>query len=172
MDGKIELYTANHVGLAWEFQVNPDSCDNPGHYEQYIRLIALTDKPSGKGTTHVFLQDDPRKIMGYITLRATSYLEEIDGVIHGSPALEIAELAVDKKYERNGVGRILVGHAITTALELNETDIGIRYILLCADKRAVSFYEHLDFCKISEFNKVPSEGWNDECIPMCMRLYK
>ena len=41
---EIRLFDENDIGLAWKFQVNPSSCGNHEHYEEYIRLIDFDDK--------------------------------------------------------------------------------------------------------------------------------
>lgn len=171
-EDRIELYTASHMGLACDFQVNPDSCGNHEHYEEYIRFIAIGDKTAGMGTTHAFVRDDgtEQKLLGYITLRATSYIKMIDNIPHGSPAIEIFELAVNKDYEKNGIGTILVQFAITLAGELNEGSMGIRYITLCADKLAVPFYEKMGFAKVEDYGEIPRENWNVNCIPMFLKI--
>jgi len=178
MTESLELFKSDLVGLAWKFQVNPSSCGNSEHYSQYLRFIALTDKMSGKGTTHVFIrrrdENDPADIqdaiLGFITLRATSYTQTEDTFVRGNPALEIYELAVAHSWERIGVGGRLVKFALSTALELNESSIGVQYITLCADERSVPFYEKFKFGKIEEQGEIPRDGWNVGCVPMFLRL--
>lgn len=164
----IELYSPQFAGLAWAFQVNPLSCDSPDHYQDYIRLIAASDMPEGRGTTHILW--DKERIFGFITLRASSYIQTIDGKTSGESALEISELAVEKCAERSGVGRLLVDFAFKTAASLNQSYLGIRYIVLCADPCAVGFYKKIGFRQVDEYGDIPREGWNENCIPMFIRL--
>ena len=89
----IELFNSSLSGLAWKFQVNPSSCGNHEHYENYIRLMALTDQQSG-----------------------------------------------------------------------------IQYVTLCADQQAVPFYEKLKFGRLDEQGEIPREQWNENCVPMFLRL--
>ena len=168
----IELFNSSLSGLAWKFQVNPSSCGNHEHYENYIRLMALTDQQSGKGTTHVFVRrtETTEEILGYITLRATSYTQIIGGKVYGNPALEIFELAVKEGVEGNHIGTELVKFALATALDLNDTTLGIQYVTLCADQQAVPFYEKLRFGRLDEQGEIPREQWNENCVPMFLRL--
>lgn len=168
MARKIDRFSTDYIGLAWDFHVNPSSCDNPDHYEQYIRCCAIYDMNEGMGVTHIIVEND--KILGYITLRASSVVERIDDKIYGEPALEICELAVSEGCERKKVGSDLVDFAIVKATELGSEAIGIKYIVLCADPSAVGFYEKLEFEKLESYGKIPREGWNDYCVPMKMRL--
>lgn len=169
---EIRLFKKEDAGLAWGFQVNPDSCGNPYHYEEYIRFIAISDRNSGKGTTHIFTRNisQTEELLGYITLRASSYTKIIDGVVYGNPALEIFELAVKNGCERQGIGRDLVKFAIASADSLRESAIGIEYITLCADEHAVPFYEKCGFGRLSDQGIIPRENWNKRCIPMLLKL--
>ena len=54
---EIRLFDENDIGLAWKFQVNPSSCGNHEHYEEYIRLIAFDDRRRGKGVTYIFIRN-------------------------------------------------------------------------------------------------------------------
>lgn len=169
---RIELYTASHAGLAWSFQVNPDSCGNHEHYEEYIRFNAITDNKSGRATTHAFIRGSGERLqlLGYITLRAASYVQIIEKTTYGYPALEIFELAVHKEFEHCGIGSELLKFAFATAYELNKSYLGLQYITLCADAKATSFYEKWGFGRIDEYGEIPRDNWNVNCIPMFIKL--
>ena len=168
----IELFNSTLSGLAWEFQVNPSSCGNHEHYEEYIRFIAVSDQASGKGTTHAFIRrtESTEQMIGYITLRATSYTQIIGGTLYGNPAMEIFELAVCSTAEGMHIGTELVKFALVRALELNDSSLGIRYVTLCADPQAVPFYEKLGFGRMDEQGEIPREQWNANCVPMLLKL--
>ena len=161
-----------HVGLAWNFRVNPDSCSSPEHYENYLRLSAITEQRIGNGTTFLHVSDD--KITGFITLRANSLLMQADGVVFGKPAIEIAELAVDKDYEGKGIGTFMVEYALIKAVALTQNHLGIKYAVLCADPMAVPFYsrERLGFSLMRDLYEIPRDGWNDNCSPMIFQLFE
>ena len=146
----------DHFGLAMNFRVSPNSCDNPSHYEQYLQFSAISDGKSGMGVTHLAVEkdddtDEVKAVLGFVTVRATSLLSKGEnGEDRVHPSLEIAELAVSKNYERQGVGTKLVDLAIAMADEMRERYMGIKYIVLCADPKAVGFYEKLDFKAIGD----------------------
>lgn len=169
---EIRLFNKEDAGLAWGFQVNPSSCGNHEHYEEYIRLTALSDRIRGKGITYAFVCRDGEltKLLGYITLRATSYIQIIEGKTFGNPALEIFELAVSKDAERHCVGTALVEFALSKAFEWKSSLLGIEYITLCSDEKAVPFYEKFDFKRVDEYGEIPREQWNTNCIPMFLKL--
>ena len=72
-------------------------------------------------------------------MKATS-LVVYDGKMNGSPAIEIAELSVDKDHEGNDNGSILLKFALRLCDELRD-QIGIKYLLACAEKNDVGFYK-------------------------------
>lgn len=175
----LQKLSKDNIGLAWSFHVSPDSCDNPEHYEQYLTLCALSEQEAGRGVTHVLLTLDDSgnitkesEILGFVTLRATSLVDSCDGKLYVMPSLEIAELAIDCKHERKGFGKTLVEAAIYIATELNNQYIGIQYVVLCADPKAVGFYENpkVGFGRLGDYYKILHDGWNDNCIPMYIKL--
>lgn len=166
------------AGLAWKFQVNPDSCENPGHYESYLRFNAIQDHTCGMGTTHVMIEENANqnedRIMGFVTLKASSLVKVFDDYREGHAALEITELAVDKDYERRGIGTALIGIAVLKAIELNEDHIGIEYLTLCSDKASIGFYtsNNIGFEKMVDYYELPREQWNQHCAPLMLKLHK
>jgi len=167
-------FNKEHSGLALNFQVNPDSCDNPGHYENYLRLIALTDRIIGKGVTHVLIHNDSTSgnevIIGFVTIRASSLISENENEISGRAAIEIAEISVDRKYERQGYGTAILDFVFLLVDDLRASTIGIEYIVACADSASLTFYEKNDFVQLSKHYEVPREGWNRSCIPVALKL--
>lgn len=168
--------TGDHYGAASRFTVNAESCDNPVHYESYIKQSAITDNKLGLGTTYIFCnskEDDAYDIMGFVTIKASSLVKEMgQDEKMGYPALEISELAVDERYERQGIGRDMVDFIIGLAGTLNSEYLGIQYLLLCADPKSVGFYKKLGFQKISNMEAIPRELWNQTCVPMSIKLFK
>ena len=100
-----------------------------------------------------------------------SFTTEIENRIFvGEPALEISQLAVDKRYERQNIGRTRIGKIIAIACEINEQFSGIKYIVLCSVKSAEEFYQRVNFKYIEHNAYVPRDGRNNPCTPMIMRL--
>lgn len=168
--------SSDYAEIARNFKVNPKHCDNPGHYESFIRQDCFTDHKQGMGVTHVFVDEDEetgeKLIAGYITLRCSSLIMESgENYKLGYPALEIAELAVDQNYERIGLGTDMVKFAINEAIELNTSIIGIQYVILCADIAAIDFYnKKLGFTSIGQYKEIPREHRNSTCEPMMLKI--
>ena len=169
MNIQIELVGPNIAGLAEDFHVNPDSCDNPEFYETYLKWISYSDLSAGENTTHLLTDKDSGDIIGFIALRATSMISD-EATMKGTPALEISVLAVNQKYEHMGYGKNLVDLAIMYATDLHEHWIGVHDIVLMADHKAVDFYKRLKFRVLEDYMNIPKLNWNKTCVPMVLRL--
>ena len=167
-----EIVNKENVGLAGKFSVNPSSCENSEFYEQYLQYSALSDLRSGQNTTHLFIDETASRIMGYVSLRASTVISEnSDGYMIGTPAIEVSVLAVDKDYAGSGVGRTLIDYVISVADDLHKKSIGMQYIVLASDKHATGFYEHMGFVPVeSRWNKIPKKNWSVNCVPMSLLL--
>ena len=171
----IEQFEAKHLQAAFLFKCNPQRCENPSYYEDYLKYNALVDGKNGMGNTFVFCEyekDKVKIIKGFITLKASSVITTNDsGTIEGCPAMEIAELAVAADYEGEGIGSHLLFYALSVAKRIAKQDMGIRYIATCAAPSAVGFYEKvLDMAKARESFDIPRERWNTDCIPLLLRI--
>ena len=160
------------MGLALNFWVNPESCGNHEYYENYIRFMAVSDWNGGLGTSFAYIRktDEGEKMLGFITLRASSYTKIYEGRLHGDPAIEIFNLAVSKDVEHQGIGAALMKFAFSMADKIGRRLIGIRYVTVCADKEAVGFYEKMGFGKIEEYGEIPRDNMNEGCVPMFLRI--
>ena len=169
--------SSKEAPLAFSFEVDPDSCGNPDYFSQYIRLCAITDHKCGISTTHLLIDTEQQKIISFLSLRATSLLIPDDNtpkISIGHPALEIYQLAVDKKYAHENYGTFMAFYAIYIAEQTLKSYMGIEYVVLCADEKAVSFYskDELKFCELREYYTVPRDGSNSSCTPMFLKLNK
>jgi GNAT superfamily N-acetyltransferase len=105
------------------------------------------------GSTYVALDDDRRTILGYATVSAGELV--IDALpapkrkgIPGAyplPSLRLARLAVARTAQRRGVGRALLRHVFSLAIEMSHT-IGCAVIVVDAkDEDAVAYYAQFGF---------------------------
>ncbi len=60
------------------------------------------------------------------------------------PALKIGRLAVDRRYQNKGIGRLLIKHIAGMALEIGR-GTGIRLLILQAKPGSIEFYEKCGF---------------------------
>ncbi|RZN16037.1 MAG: GNAT family N-acetyltransferase [Methanosarcinales archaeon] len=67
--------------------------------------------------------------------------------------MKIARLAVDKKYERRGVGRFLLLASVGKALKISD-EVGCRFITVDSKQNSIKFYEKSgDFKLIKGYEK-------------------
>lgn len=172
-DRWIGQYGVEYAHLSFSFEVNEDSCKNPDYFAKYLRFNAPLDVKTGDAVTYVMLEgrgEKAERVLGFISARASSFLTRSDdGAIIGSPALEVAELAVAKGYERQGIAEALFDSVMRLVMEIRGR-IGIKYIVACVIPEAVGFYRKMHMAPVAEGYDVPREVWNENCIPMYVKL--
>ncbi len=97
-------------------------------------------------------------IVGYITfttdtleVRAVEASDGVDGYPHHKyPCMRIARLAVDRGFERKGIGRFLLLFAIGTAIDISNR-VGCRYITVDSKPESINFYEKHGFKLIERY---------------------
>lgn len=110
-------------------------------------------------------------LIGFLTLVTDTIevklVDEDDGVddypYQRYPAIKIARLAVDKRYERRGVGRFLLLAAVGKVYQISK-DIGCRYITLDSKRESMGFYERFGFKQIKKYI-------NRSYPPMYLNMY-
>jgi GNAT superfamily N-acetyltransferase len=90
------------------------------------------------------------ELAGYITLtfdtigaKKVSVSDEFENK-YSYPAMKIARLAVNSRFERRGVGTFLLYAAIGKALSIGES-VGCRFVLLDSKKDSIGFYKKYEF---------------------------
>jgi len=101
-----------------------------------------------------------KNIAGYVTLltdtlelHAVSEIDGIDGYFYQKyPAIKIARLAVDVKFEQKGVGRFILLTSIGKAIKISD-EIGCRYITVDSKPESIGFYEKYGFKVVEKYRK-------------------
>ncbi len=124
------------------------SCGRP-ILDTWLRGRALANQASGASRT--FVVCDPERVVAYYALASSAVAaESATGRLRRNmpdpiPVVVLARLAVDRAYQGQGLGRVLLrdaGRRVVTAAE----SIGIRGLLVHAlDEAALGFYQHLGF---------------------------
>jgi GNAT superfamily N-acetyltransferase len=120
--------------------------------DNYLKRLASQDAKRGVAFPYVVTQQERGAIAGYYTLTATSLeIEDLPPALakklprHGVlGATLIGRLAVDLKYARQGVGALMVAHAITQSLNENPA-ASIAVLVDALNDDAVRFYQKLSF---------------------------
>lgn len=123
-------------------------CRNVG-VNKFILEEARPFQEERLGTTYLFSYDG--KVIAFATLMMAEIKRELmsdeDRLEIGKdcyPALQIGQLAVDVRYEGNGVGTYVLDWCIGFAIRTSDR-IACRFIVLDAEKDAVGFYEKYGF---------------------------
>ncbi|MDP3105447.1 MAG: GNAT family N-acetyltransferase [Candidatus Methanoperedens sp.] len=69
---------------------------------------------------------------------------------HKFPCIRIARLAVDRRFERRGIGRFLLSVAIGKAISVSN-EIGCRYITVDSKPESLGFYEKHNFKIVKKY---------------------
>lgn len=106
-------------------------------------------------TYALFASTAPKKVIAYITLVCgqVETKEQVGEQIGGEvvytydhcPAVKIARLAVDRRYERKGLGKHLVDFALGLTKDEISPRIGCRFVIVDSKKSAVDFYRKCGF---------------------------
>jgi GNAT superfamily N-acetyltransferase len=92
------------------------------------------------------------------------HCDGIDGYIYQKyPAIKIARLAVDGRFEKRGIGQNLLLWAVGKAYEISK-QIGCRYITVDAKRESVDFYLKYEF-------KIIKKHRDRDFPPMYFNLY-
>ena len=132
-------------------------CGDPA-LNDYLRVYAWQNQQRHQvGTTYVGVDEtQPQVVIGYYTLAMSEITSEsLPGPSAALkqlpylaiPAVLLARLAVDVRFEGRGVGRQLLADALDRALDLG-THLGCRCLIVHAYPAAVGWYERLGLIEI------------------------
>lgn len=125
--------------LARTYGIFPIQGESEGRLAGYITLVC--------GVVEIGKGDEPLVNHNGLNYRHSHY-----------PAVKIARLAVDIRFQKRGVGQHLIQLALGTAKDVVCPAVGCRFVVVDAKKPAVSFYERCGFTLLdtSENRKRPS----------------
>ena len=119
----------------------------------YLQRFANQDQKRDLSRIHVLAEET--RIIGYYSISShsvlTHELPDKQRLSHypSAPFLLLGRLAVDKKFQQQGYGDVLIFHAFKTTMEAAEK-IGISGMVVDAkDENAANFYEKFGFKRLS-----------------------
>ena len=126
-------------------------CRKP-EFAAYLDANAAYDQRQRMGKMYWVIHN--KRTAGYMVLTMDSMGREKQSLLgidsYGNiPALLVASLATDARYERRGIATSLLSHATKIADGL-ASKVGCRVVLCNAEHDVVEFYERRGFVKISE----------------------
>lgn len=117
---------------------------------EFLSRHAGQQQRKGFGKTYVTLVEGEDAIAGFVTLSAgqvatTDLPAQPRLPCYPVPMMRIGRLAVDKRFQGQGVGRDLLAFALRLALDFSER-VGLYAVVVDAkDERAATFYRRLGF---------------------------
>lgn len=136
-----------------EHNVDDFNCgDNPIYapLNEYVRRYAGQNDRRYNTATYVLLNDDDNRVIGYYT----TTVKQLDAAVvpaseklgrYPMPVALLGRLAVDKNYQGNKYGELLLVDALRRITRV-ATELGIRAIEVTAkDEKAQSFYKRYGF---------------------------
>jgi GNAT superfamily N-acetyltransferase len=144
-------FAAPPVLLTAEHQVEDFDCGNES-LNLYLKRFALTNTASGTARTYVATAIGEASVIAYYSLAAASVekAQVPERVGRGTPnypvpAVLLARLAVDLRFQGRGLGKGILRDALQRALSAAQV-IGVRAILVHAkDQEAAQFYAKFGF---------------------------
>lgn len=126
-------------------------CGEPA-LDRYIRQQASQDARRRVAQVFVAAAEKPEQIAGYYTLSAASFeKDQLPEALakrlphYPVPAAVIGRLAVDNRYQRQGLGEMLLLDAIHRVIEAGKV-VGVYAVVVDAkNNRAREFYERYGF---------------------------
>lgn len=128
----------------------------------YLKNDSLNSQSNLLARTYICFHknksEEIEELAGFITLVADTLevkvVDEIDGVegypYKKYPAIKIARLAIDKKFQHNGIGTFLLSWAAGKAYQSSQ-HIGCRYITVDSKPESKEFYEKCGFKLVKKY---------------------
>lgn len=120
--------------------------------EDFLKGEAFEEQEKGLNTTHLFIDLETDRIVGYVSLCNDSIgleveeRENMDLTYTTVPALKIARLAVACDYWGMGIGKSLIQFSAYMGKRIKEMS-GVAFLTLDCYEHRVSFYESVGFVK-------------------------
>ncbi len=111
------------------------------------------------GTTHLAIDTDKNRIIGYYTLRNSSLLYSVDNgkTIRGIPSTEIYMFAIDKEYQgleyndKYNISDFILKNAIMKISDSSNDISASKFIILNSVDKAINFYKRNGFEEFKDF---------------------
>ena len=127
---------------------------------EFLAEDALSNHRLRISQTYLFFLDEPKTLVGYVTLLSDSIRIEENEMLRGYfnskgvhykslPALKIGRMATSEKYQKKGVGSTMIYFSIEMANRISGI-AGCRFVTVDAKQAAMGFYNRLGFKKLKE----------------------
>lgn len=119
----------------------------------YLQQLANQDQK--RGLTRVYVLADGERIIGYYSISAHSVSTDelpkqaIVGCYADAPFLLLGRLAVDKRFQGQGYGDVLIFHAFKTTAETAERVGVLGMVVDAKDESIAVFYQRFGFKRLA-----------------------
>lgn len=120
----------------------------------YLKRYALQNDKKNIGKT--FIAEEKEEIIGFYTLSIAQIgFEELsDEQLKGLPkypipCIRIARLVIDKRYQHNGIGSLLLKDAFLRIVNISH-HTGVYFVVADAKQQSIDFYRHYGFLPLKE----------------------
>lgn len=122
--------------------------------------------------TKIIMNSEKNEIIGYYSLKNSSLLVNLfaDKKKRGIPALELSYFAIDRKYQRQGIGSWILKAIISNSREYSREFSGCKMIVLSAVSECLKFYEGNKFTTLLENFSLIHDDCRKTTIPMFINL--
>ncbi len=116
---------------------------------RFLQEEALDEQTNGLNNTFLFFQD--QALIAFVSLcadaiRLSTEEQAVTGVSYQTvPAIKVARLAVDFRFQRLGLGRKLLKFSIATALKISSNFCGVKFLTVDCYPHRLSYYEQFGF---------------------------
>jgi GNAT superfamily N-acetyltransferase len=160
------LFSEGHLDLVQNFSCGKEGLDN------FLKEQAIDDQKEHKSTTTLVIRRyrDKITLIGFYTLKNTSLLFKPDNKLRGYPAIEIVYFAVDKRFQRKGLGSKILKTIIFRAIELSKNFSAVAALVLSSENDVVDFYKKNRFKDFSVFFDLLYDDCREETTSLFLNL--
>lgn len=137
-------------------------CSDQSIVEEFLKNDALRLEECNACRTQLYYCDD--RLIGYYTM-FTDYVNLVNSKRNSAgwkdvstamgsqhfPAVRLHYLGIDKKYRKQGLGKLLLLFALDTCVNVSD-HIGFNFIILEALESSIGFFEKQKFSKVKLHN--------------------
>lgn len=131
--------------------------------DQYLRHQASQDVKRNLAACFVWAEESSGMVRGYYTLSGTSvkgklipvnFRKKLPKSYSTVPAILLGRMAVDKKFQGQGLGKLLLVDALRRCVEASESIGAFALVVDPLDEQAKSFYARYGFIELPDSGKM------------------
>lgn len=115
----------------------------------FLKNEAFNEQEQGLNTTHLLIVDN--SLVGYISLCADNLRVSLDEqselnlLYYNIPAIKIARMAIQRDFQTNGYGELLIKFAVHISNSIRQIGVGVKFITVDCYEHRTSYYQNYGF---------------------------